>query len=363
MKHRNTNIFSLAFIDCITCGLGAVILLFVIVNARSAIQRNDLTSDLRSEVDRYKKEVLLGQNNLVEARNAMEQIQNELVKTQGLAQALINTKQDKTIELDRNESDTLASKEHINRLKADLKSLEEDLRRLKAGSPTPTDDGSSVRHFAGQGDRQYLTDLKVGGNRVFVLVDASASMLDETIVGIIRKRNLSPQAKLTADKWRHAVSSLDWLLTQLPGDGQFQVYTFNENARPLINGTRSKWLDAGDIGLLNTAVNNLRRIVPSGGTSLINAVNALRSMSPPPDNLFLLTDSLPTMGEKKSWRKTISGNTRRGLFNEAVRLLPPGIPVNILLYPMEGDPEAASAYWLLAKGTRGAFFCPSRDWP
>jgi len=37
--------------------------------------------------------------------------------------------------------------------------------------------------------------------------------------------------------------------------------------------------------------------------------------------------------------------------------------VNIILYPMEGDPLAADAYWRLAKKTKGAFFCPSRNWP
>ena len=51
------NVFSLSFIDCITCGLGAVILLFVIVNARSAVYRNEVTKDLRGEVERWGKEV------------------------------------------------------------------------------------------------------------------------------------------------------------------------------------------------------------------------------------------------------------------------------------------------------------------
>jgi hypothetical protein len=43
--------------------------------------------------------------------------------------------------------------------------------------------------------------------------------------------------------------------------------------------------------------------------------------------------------------------------------VPPQIPVNIILYPMEGDPMAADAYWRLAKNTRGSFFCPAKDWP
>jgi hypothetical protein len=40
-----------------------------------------------------------------------------------------------------------------------------------------------------------------------------------------------------------------------------------------------------------------------------------------------------------------------------------GISVNTILFPMEGDPEAAALYWQLALDTQGAFIAPSRDWP
>ena len=77
----------------------------------------------------------------------------------------------------------------------------------------------------------------------------------------------------------------------------------------------------------------------------------------------LLTDSLPTMGAGKSWRGKVSGKRRIAYFNDAIRRLPSGIPLNIILYPMEGDPLAAVFFWRLAAITKGSFFCPSRDWP
>jgi len=46
-----------------------------------------------------------------------------------------------------------------------------------------------------------------------------------------------------------------------------------------------------------------------------------------------------------------------------VRELPTGVPVNIILAPMEGDPMAASEFWQLAQISGGAFMSPSRDWP
>ncbi|UCG14137.1 MAG: VWA domain-containing protein [Deltaproteobacteria bacterium] len=363
MKRRKVNVFSLSFLDCICCGLGAVILLFVIVNAKSAAHRDQVTSDVRGEVTRLKEQVLEGKKGLIEARNTYEETLAELVKTQGLSEQIIKIIQEKKIELTHYQNDTLASKAHINKLKADLKSLEEDVKRLEAGSKALEDYGSKLRSFAGQGKRQYLTDLNLGGDRIFILVDASASMLDHTIVGIVRRRNLDDRQKAKSEKWQHAIATIDWLTTQLPMASKFQVYTFNDSAAPVIEGTKGIWLDAGDVDKLNETVDRLRKMVPEKGTSLLNAFNALRSMSPAPDNIFLLTDSLPTMGKTKSWRKRISGKRRLSLFNDAVRRLPRSTPVNIILYPMEGDPVAASAFWRLAAVTDGSFLCPSRDWP
>jgi len=168
---------------------------------------------------------------------------------------------------------------------------------------------------------------------------------------------------INSKKWQQAVATIDWLTTQLPQTSSFQVYTFNETATPLIAGTKGTWLNAGDIGILNETVDRLRKVVPEKGTSLLNAFNALVEMKPTPDNLFLLTDSLPTMGATKPWSKKVSGKKRLSLFNEAVQKIPSSLPVNIILYPMEGDPAAAVAFWRLAVVTKGSFFCPSGDWP
>ena len=59
----------------------------------------------------------------------------------------------------------------------------------------------------------------------------------------------------------------------------------------------------------------------------------------------------------------MSGRERLKLYREAIKELPPGVPVNIILAPMEGDPMAASEFWQLAQTSRGSFLSPSRDWP
>jgi hypothetical protein len=363
MGRKSLNVFSLSFLDIITCGLGAIILLFVLVNAKSAARRDSVTSDLRAETNRIENQVLEGKKKLIQIRNVLAETRAELVKTQGLSRRVIETIKEKKIELADSDKDTLAAKSHVNRLKADLKSLEEDVKRLRAGAKAHDELGTKLRPFPGHGDRQYLTDLKMGGQRIMILVDSSASMLADTLVGVIRRRNLRVKEKIKSPKWQQAVATVDWLTTQLPATGKFQVYTFNETAGPLIAESKGSWLNAGDVDQLNQTVTQMRKLVPQKGTSLLNAFNAVGAMEPAPDNIFLLVDSLPTMGAKKPWAKRVSGTKRLRLFHEAIRQLPPRVPVNIILYPMEGDPFAASAFWKLAKDTRGSFFSPSQDWP
>ena len=363
MKRRKLNVFSLSFIDCICCGLGAIILLFVVVNAKSAHLRNAVTSDLRAQVNKLEHQVLDERKNLVESRNTLSEINTNLVATQGRAHEVIKILNEKKIELADRDKDTLASKTHINQLKADLKSLEEELRRLKAGAKTQDDLGSRLIPFPGDGDRQYLTDLKLGGKRIFILLDASASMLDETVVGIIRRRNLKDNQKKNAPKWKHVVKTMNWLITQLPPTSQFQIYVYNETSHPLLEHSNGTWLDAGDMDSLNHSRESLSRLIPAKGTSLLNAIKSISEMKPNPDNILLLTDGLPTMGSSKPWRTRVSSKKRLSLFKEAISQLTKRVPVNIILYPIEGDPMAADAYWRLAKKTKGSFFCPSKNWP
>ena len=59
----------------------------------------------------------------------------------------------------------------------------------------------------------------------------------------------------------------------------------------------------------------------------------------------------------------IGANERLNLFTRAVRELPPGVPVNVMLFPMNGDFNAPISFWSLALSTKGSFLTVSRDWP
>ncbi len=368
MARRRLNVFGLAFLDAMTCGLGAVILLYMVINASAGLRAGEMTHEYEGEVDRLEVEVLEGHENLVELRNALRVVEQKQVTAQGLSKRFIDAIREIEVELATFDGKTIAQREHRNRLQADLKSLEEEAKRLAASIPdeeTPDGrpPGRRIRAIVGDGDRQYLTGLKVGGKRIFLLVDASASMLDETIVNVILRRNLPDSVKVRAEKWQQAVSTVDWLTAQLPRDSHFQVYTFHETAQPLLEDSGRKWLPSGDRKTLERTVQALRQVVPGGGTNLGRGLAAAAAMRPPPDNLILLIDGLPTQGATPPKRKTVSGKERLKLFNRALDELPRGVPVNVILFPMEGDPMAASAYWKLAIATRGSFMSPAKDWP
>jgi Mg-chelatase subunit ChlD len=360
---RKTELFGLSFLDCVCCGFGATVLIYMILNSGQEERAKDKLAPLRSETDRLEQQVLEGQAGLVELRNTLERVREDAVVTRGLSTRLIDVVKQSQAELATYERETTAQREHVNKLQADLRSLEEGNKRLSGGAPSREVPGDKVRSFVGNGDRQYLSGFKVGGRRVLFLVDASASMLADTIVNAVRRRLLPEADRVRADKWRRAVRAADWLTTQIPRDASFQIYVFDTDARALLPGTQGRWLEARDRASLDAAVAKLRGTAPQGGTSLEKAFMAAAALRPQPDNIILLTDGLPTQGVAPPRGRTISGRDRAKLFDRAVQALPQGVPVNTLLFPMQGDPVAAPAFWKLAMATNGSFLTPSRDWP
>lgn len=362
-RRRETNIFSLSLLDCICCGFGALILFHMIVASRSGRLQKDTSEALRAEVMKREQEVLEGQERLVEIRNTFREIEEKRTSAQGLSTRVLETLRQIEAELAIYEAQTVATRAHVEKLKADLKSLEAGAKRLSGGPPSQEVPGRNVRSFAGDGDRQYLSGLKLGGKRILLLVDVSASMLAEDIVNAVRRKLFPPETRLRARKWRQAVKAVDWLTAQMPREAQFQLYVFNTRAAPVLAGTDGVWLEAKDRATLDKAVATLRQTAPEGGTSLHHAFAAAKAMNPPPDNLILITDGLPTQAAAATTRKTVSGRERIRIFDDALEELPRGVPVNIVLFPMEGDPLAMSAFWKLAIASRGSLMTPSSAWP
>jgi len=353
----------MSFLDCMSCGFGAIILVFMIINAQVRETTDTDNSELMGETTRLEYEVLEGRKNLVLRKNTLEDLDDEKVRAEGQIAQIVALLEQLKAELSKYDKDTLAKIERIEKLQSDIKALEEEKKRLLALAKESDAEGTKVREFKGIGDRQYLTGLRVGGNHVLILVDNSASMLDAKLVNIIRRRNMQDRDKLRAVKWRQAVASVDWLTTQLAAEAKFQIYIFNTEAKPAVKGSDGVWLNVDDGNQVEEAIKTLRRAPPQNGTNMHAAYRVIRQLTPQPDNVILITDGLPTMQDATTSRTTISGRDRFALHTQAVREIPSGVPVNTLLFPMEGDYEAAVAYWALAHVTGGAFVSVSRDWP
>jgi hypothetical protein len=360
-QKRAFTTFNLSFLDIMSCGFGAVILVFLIMNHSIEQVTLDLNIDLLSEADMLDEDIRDGELGLVRLRNTLSEVDLRMVEAKGRATRIIEEIDNYEALIKDIESDGFTDSSDIEALKAEVLSLEEEVEKLRQAALENS--GNSARAFIGEGNRQYLTGLNLGGRNIAILLDISSSMLADKLVNIIRLRNMDPAIQRRADKWSRALNTVDWLTAQLPVSSKYQVIGFNTEASSVLKETSGKWLEVANQSQLEKISDALRQIVPSGGTSMANAFIALQALSPAPDNIFLITDGLPTQGENPPRKTKVSGKERQKLFRDAIRLLPKGVPVNIVLAPMEGDPMAASEFWQLAQVSKGAFMSPSKDWP
>lgn len=359
-QRRKLSAFSLSFLDIMSCGFGAAVLLFLIIkhNVDTSVPQPVIKTDMSSEVELLEEEVREGEKHLVKIRNTISDIDEKLVTAQGLARRIMDEialTEGLTNELVLDGKDG-----KLNKIKADIKRLETEKQQLLKEL---NKSGEDSRKYAGDGNRAYVTGLRMGGKRILILLDTSGSMLDNTIVNIIRRRNMRDERKRSAPKWVKALDTVDWISAKFPNDSEYQIYTFNTATNAALADTMGKWLKVSNKLQLEQAVKNLKEIVPENGTNLERAFAAVNQLRPLPDNIYLITDGLPTNGSKNIRGATISGQDRLKLFEIAIQSLPKGVPVNTIMSPMEGDPDAANAFWKLSQITNGSFMSPSEDWP
>ncbi len=364
MARRKVEVFSLSFLDVICCGFGAVILFYTIISAQSSLIRSRVTQDLSASVSKLEEEVLTGARNLVLLKNTLEKTQSDTAAASSRATRLIEELQRQREESSIYDATTLAKRERIEKLKAGVKALDESTRRLEASALVEVPRAERIGAGRALANRRYMTGLSLRGKRILVLLDRSASMLDEDLVNIIRLRNSPATARRAALKWRRTVDIANWVVSQVPQGSQFQIYGFNTSALPLLEGSGGKWLAGGDNAQLDRVASALDELVPEDGTSLLNAFRALRDVSPAPDQVVLITDGLPTQGATApAIRKYIDASARARLFDEAARSITLKAPIDVVLLPMKGDLPASHRFWMLARSTKGAFVMPSPDWP
>ncbi len=193
MVRRPVNVFALSFLDCICCGFGAVILVFMIISAKIQEVSNEKLEGLESNRVRLESLAMAGERVLAQLRAELGQTSNR----QSAASRIKNQLGQDVLAAER---EFEGEKDLYLDAKADLEAHKKKLAELESikqvTAAIPEQDGSQARSITAEGDRQYLTGLRMGGRHILILVDASASMLASTIVNVVRLRYLPDKDKL-----------------------------------------------------------------------------------------------------------------------------------------------------------------------
>ena len=336
------NAFGLAFLDVMSCGLGAAVLIFLIVD-HSLTERAEAAESGELDARLLERDVAAAEERIRAHRRQATQLERELRELAARRTAAIRAQAE--LQAARPEdTDTAALIEKLRAREREVAAARQSRQLLEREQ---------------EGRRQYAAGFRVEGRRILVLVDRSGSMTDRRIAAAVRNQYLPAERRRETVKWRWARSILEWLLAHLPADAQYQVIGYADEARPAAGGS---WLQASDEQALARVRGAVRDWVPDGGTRLDRALAAARKMSPAPDAVYLLTDGLPTRGQSWFKRAKVTAAQRQEFFEEAATGVR-GPAHHVILLPLEGDPNAAGLYWRFAMRTGGQFLAPAEDWP
>lgn len=345
---------SLAFLDIMSCGLGAVILVFMLVK-----QKIDETP---VEIDNLKQDISQLEQAREEADATLEQIRSQLSSENARYQSLKQQLAEKQATLNAQSQQMQRSESALEELKSSITSIEVPKQQ------------ADLIESPRINEENYLLGLKVQGPKIAILVDVSASMTHEKLIDIIRAKNSSPQTRQNADKWQRTRRVVEWLLARLPQDSEIVVVAFSEDAKVL--GATKGWQSASASQTVSSIIADLNQIVPEGATNLQKGLNTINAFSP--SNLYVVTDGLPTKGESQyrslnpfsscssltGNAQTISGECRVKLFQQTINESGKrGMQVDVIMLPLEGDPDAVNQYWVWAATTGGLLISPASNWP
>ncbi len=161
-KRRDVDSFSLSFLDSISCGFGAVILLLVISKIFEPIRLEESRDDLEQLIARHEQELndILGETDVVqrERNTTQTQLESERAKITDLRTELVRIRSTML-----NEQDSEYSSELEGRLAQAKQSLTEEMRRLLANYKPPVDE-------------YKVGGIPVDSEYIIFLIDTSGSM-------------------------------------------------------------------------------------------------------------------------------------------------------------------------------------------
>lgn len=339
-----------------SCGLGAVVLVFILVKpdvaATSAIENRKLQTELES------------------IRKQEDELINDIEKTRAQAAKELQANQLANAEVSRLRKELAENKHNLVQKKSHISEVKNSI------TDRPIKKSSDIISDKNRGEEEYLLGLKVEGERIAFLIDISSSMAAEHLIDIIKRKSGTDDIKQAGPKWIRTKKITRWLLSRLPKSAQVSVVSYNNDAK-FLGG--AGWHRANNRTGLSRILAELDDIVPAGATNLHKGLLKVKSLSPRITDLYIITDGLPTTGQSNfaglnpfsscssllGRSSTISGQCRVKLFRQTILDTSSSFSarVNVILLPLEGDPEASPNYWGWTASTGGLLISPAKDWP
>ncbi|MDA9050232.1 hypothetical protein N9740_09095 [Pseudomonadales bacterium] len=358
----------LSFLDVLCCGLGAAILLLLIVkHEQPSVNSEVLDLMASSEVGKLQSEV--------------ERLSSERTNLEFELEALAADKIQLT-EAARVRGQYLTNKEaSVQKVKA---ALSTELARMKGLKEF---DNQLARQLTQEQESRSELDLKGAGaldginfsglDKVVILLDVSASMLHWSLVEIFRIQVSGSVARNSAPKWNQARLSAQFAYKTIDRNARFKLLMYSEEVYNLEGNSIGQevliW-DKKD-GRHDALVEDLVSHGPKRGTNLKKAIDAANSLIPKPGRILLITDGLPgkvdgrgkLKGCPKEQQKvsTLTSDCRVSVAMKSVEAMAgglSGVPVDVVLLPLDGDSEAIRFYSIVSGVTAGKLITPAVDW-
>ncbi|HJS33499.1 MAG TPA: hypothetical protein VJ924_16010, partial [Alphaproteobacteria bacterium] len=179
-RRRTTEAGLISFLDVMCCGFGAVILLVVILNANVVRKRAAHTEDLRAGLQRATALENFAREELAKLNGDVASVDRQHAEITRQAERFESRIREVAGRAEDADARAQALRESVVSLQAQGAAIEQAVALLRSKTTRQWDGGKRPIGFSGDGQRQYLTGLKLGGERTLILLDSSASMLDET---------------------------------------------------------------------------------------------------------------------------------------------------------------------------------------
>lgn len=333
-KRREAQSSALSFMDCICCGFGAVLLLFILT---------------------AKAQITDSQEKATQSVNAAKTLETAIHEAK--ARKLALEKEIEALDPQPNikASSVAALAVEQERLAKAVEDQTNALTALKTNSEPTKQPAALDRPSA---DNSYLSGLRLRAPRAVILLESSGSMLAEDAKTAIQIIQQGTGAK--SKKWLRSKAAVRAVLAAIPKGTQVAIFAMAEETLALSGSTKNPYIDPYDNKALLSFLDRLDKLKASGGADLSKGLQTVTQMRQRPSSLLLIGDGLPTAPAPRSGSLTEADRVK--LFNRAMAIRF-NYPFNAILFPFSGDPSAAGLFWQLSGRTKGITLIPDNDWP